>query len=210
MTTTLDLTVRVVAPWVRPAADLVDAFRKYPVANIGDAMDRLGLCDGGIASMWAGARFVGTALPILTTSGDNAAVIKALELIEPGDVVVVNGFGHTHRALVGDQLAQRFAAAGAVGAVIDGAIRDQAHIAELRYPVFARGANPAGPFKNGPGVIGEAVAVGGIVCAAGDIVAADADGVIVIPAQRAEEILGRVEAVAEHEAVLTAAVTRPY
>ncbi|WP_120520268.1 RraA family protein [Arthrobacter celericrescens] len=209
MATTLELTVRTAA-WTRPSRELVRAFEAFPVANIGDAMERIGIVDGRIGTVWAGARCVGAALPVLGAAGDNAAVIEALNYIEPGDVVVINGFGHEHRALVGEQLSQRFAAAGATGAVIDGYIRDRATIAEIKFPVFARGVTPAGPFKNGPGVIGEAVAIGGIVCAAGDIVAADDDGVVIIPQARAEEILELVKAVAAHEAEMTAEITSEY
>jgi regulator of RNase E activity RraA len=104
--------VRIAEPWRRTPADLVAALGGFPVANIGDAMERLGMCDGGIAAMWSGARAAGTALPVLTSSGDNAAVIEALEYAREGDLLVVNGFGHTHRAVVGDQLARRYAAQG--------------------------------------------------------------------------------------------------
>lgn len=209
MATTLELTVRK-AEWNRPPRELVQAFEQFPVAHIGDAMERLGLVDGQINPVWTGAHCVGSALTVLGAAGDNAAVIEALNYIQPGDVIVINGFGHEHRALIGEQLSQRFAAAGATGAIIDGYIRDRATIAEIKFPVFARGITPAGPFKNGPGVIGEPVAIGGIVCAAGDIVAADDDGVVVIPQARAAEILELAKAVSVHEAEMTAEVTRDY
>jgi regulator of RNase E activity RraA len=196
--------LRIAAPWRRTPADLVKALGAYPVANLGDAMERLGMCDGGLAAVWGGARAAGCALPVLTTSGDNAAVIEALEHAREGDLLVVNGFGHTHRALVGDQLARRYAARGVTGAVIDGAVRDRDEIAALRFPVWARAATPAGPFKNGPGVIGEPVAVGGVVATAGDVVVADGDGVIVVPAQRAADVLAAVREVVAHESRLHA------
>jgi regulator of RNase E activity RraA len=160
--------------------------------------------------VWSGARAAGTVLPVLTSSGDNAAVIEALEYARDGDLLVVNGFGHTHRALVGDQLARRYAAQGVTGAVIDGAVRDRDTIAALRFPVWARASSPAGPFKNGPGVIGEPVAVGGIVATAGDVVVADGDGVIVVPAARATAVLAAVRDVVAHEERLHAEVAAAY
>ena len=202
--------VRIAAPWPRTPADLVDALGGFPVANIGDAMERLGMCDGGIAAVWKGARAVGTVLPVLTSSGDNAAVIEALEYAREGDLLVVNGFGHTHRALVGDQLARRYAARGVTGAVIDGAVRDRDEIAALGFPVWARATTPAGPFKNGPGVIGEPVAVGGVVASAGDVVVADGAGVIVVPARRAAEVLDAAREVVAHESRLHAEVAASY
>jgi regulator of RNase E activity RraA len=95
---------------------------------------------------------------------------------------------------------------GAVGAVVDGYVRDRAIIEKLDIPVFARGLTPAGPFKNGPGTIGEPVTVGGVVVNHGDIVAADEDGVIVIPTHRADEALTAVKKIVAREAGLDAEV----
>lgn len=188
------------AEWLRPEPELLAAFREYPVANIGDAMGRLGIPDGGITPIWDGCAAVGAALPVLTVAGDNKAVIAALDHIRPGDFMVVNAFGFDGRAIMGDNLAQRFQAFGAVGAIIDGAARDRDIIRDLDFPVWARALTPAGPFKNGPGAIGSPVAIGGVVVNAGDIVAADGDGIIFIPLPRAREVLAEVAEVAALEA----------
>ncbi|WP_326806552.1 MULTISPECIES: RraA family protein [unclassified Streptomyces] len=198
--------VRVNTSWERVEGDVLDQFRAHSVANLGDALDRLNITDGGIAPIWNGATAVGTALPVLTVAGDNKAVITALEHILPGDMLVINAFGYEGRAIIGDNLAQRFAAFGAAGAVVDGYVRDAAIIEKLGVPVFARGLTPAGPFKNGPGTIGEPVAIGGVVVNPGDIVAADGDGVIVIPPHRAEEALKAVEEIVAREVALDAEV----
>lgn len=189
-----------VAEWERPDPALVAAFGEFPVANIGDAMDRLGIVDGGIAPIWPGAKAVGAALPILTTAGDNLAVIESLGLIQEGDLLMINAGGYDGRAILGDNLAQRFDVFGATGVVVDGYVRDRDTIAALRFPVFARGLTPAGPWKNGPGVVGEAVAIGGVVVHPGDIVAADSDGVAVIRPQRAHEVLATGREIARIEA----------
>ncbi|HEX6356403.1 RraA family protein [Actinophytocola sp.] len=198
--------VRVRAGWDRVDGQVLDQFREHSVANLGDALDRLNIVDGGIAPVWAGARAVGTALPVLTVAGDNKAVIAALDHIRPGDILVINAFGYDGRAIVGDNLAQRFALFGAAGAVIDGYVRDAAIIESLGVPIFARGRTPAGPFKNGPGTIGEPVAIGGVVVNPGDIVAADDDGVIVIPPHRAGEALRAVKEIVAREEGLDAEV----
>ncbi len=198
--------VRVTTGWERVDRHVLDQFREHSVANLGDALDRLNIVDGGIAPVWNGATAVGTALPVLTVAGDNKAVIAALEHIRPGDVLVINAFGYEGRAVIGDNLAQRFDVYGAAGAVVDGYVRDGTIIEKLGVPVFARGLTPAGPFKNGPGTIGEPVALGGVVVNPGDIVAADADGVIVIPPHRAEEALAAVKEIVAREADLDAEV----
>ncbi|MFG2342533.1 RraA family protein [Streptomyces phaeochromogenes] len=198
--------VRVAPAWDRPDQQVLQRFREHSVANLGDALDRLNIVDGGISPVWHGAKAVGTALPVLTVAGDNKAVIAALDHIRPGDIMVINAFGYDGRAIIGDNLAQRFDVFGAVGAVVDGYVRDGAIVEKLGVPVFARGLTPAGPFKNGPGTIGEPVALGGVVVNPGDIVVADDDGVIVIPPHRAEEALTAVEAIVAREADLDAEV----
>lgn len=202
--------VRISSSWDRPDRKWLSAFAAFPVANIGDAMERLSMCDAGIVPVSSNTDFVGFAFPVLVTAGDNAAVILSLDHIQPGDVMMINGLGHTDRALVGEQLTQRFQHAGAVAQVIDGAVRDRKVIESTGLPTFCRGTTPAGPYKNGPGVIGEPVAIGGVVCSAGDIVVGDADGIIVIPFWRAEAVLVAVQEVARREAAMTAEVTQNY
>ncbi|MCU5774835.1 RraA family protein [Erwiniaceae bacterium BAC15a-03b] len=202
--------IRISPLWNRPDKKWLSAFAAFPVANIGDAMERLSMCDAGIAPLNSGASFVGFAFPVLVTAGDNAAVIKALDYIQPGDVMMINGQGYIDRALVGEQLTQRFQHAGATAQVIDGAVRDRKVIESTGLATWCRGITPAGPYKNGPGVIGEPVAIGGVVCCAGDIVVGDDDGIIIIPFWRAETVLEAVREVARHEAEMTEEVTRKY
>ncbi|MFD3604398.1 RraA family protein, partial [Streptomyces sp. NPDC058656] len=127
--------VRVAPAWDRPDPQVLQRFREHSVANLGDALDRLNIVDGGISPVWHGAKAVGTALPVLTVAGDNKAVIAALDHIRPGDILVINAFGYDGRAIVGDNLAQRFDVFGAVGAVVDGYVRDGAIIEKLGVPV---------------------------------------------------------------------------
>lgn len=201
-----DTNITVAPAWRRPAEETLAAFERHSVANLGDALERLDIVDGGIAPIWHGARIVGSALPVLTVAGDNKAVIDALEHIQPGDVLVINAGGYCGRAILGDNLAQRFDLFGATGAIVDGFVRDRDIIETLRFPVFARGLTPAGPFKNGPGRIGAPVAIGGVVVSPGDIIVADADGVIAIPQARAQEALAAADAIVALEAAKDAEV----
>ncbi|MBF4588271.1 RraA family protein [Curtobacterium sp. VKM Ac-2887] len=192
-------TIRTATTIRRAPAELVDRFRAFPVANLGDAMDRIGIVDSGITPLWDGAAAVGSALPVQSVAGDNLALIEVLDRIQPGDFIAVNAAGYTDRAVMGDNLAQRFQAFGAVGAVVDGSARDRDVIRRFAFPVWSRGVSPAGPFKNGPGSIGSPIALGGVVVAAGDIIAADGDGLIVVPLERAEEVLAGAEEIARIE-----------
>lgn len=157
-------------------------------SSIVDSMDRLGSPDAGISAVWEGARLVGPALTVLTAAGDNRIVHAALDQAQPGEVIVINGFGDRTRALIGDLIAERAKSLGVAGFVIDGCVRDADAIRDLGLPVFARGVTPAGPYKNGPGEIGGAVAIGGVAVLAGDIVVADADGVAFVPRARLDVV----------------------
>jgi regulator of RNase E activity RraA/3-hydroxyisobutyrate dehydrogenase-like beta-hydroxyacid dehydrogenase len=169
--------------------ELLAAYEGLPTANIGDARDRLGLLDSGISPLWAGARAVGRALTVLTRAGDNQAIHEALRIAGPGDLIVVNGQGDTSRALIGELIAERAQARGVVGMVLDGAARDVEVLKEIGFPVWARAVTPAGPYKDGPGRVNVAVAIGGAVCRPGDLIVADGDGVAVLPAEEAESTL---------------------
>jgi regulator of RNase E activity RraA len=172
----------------------LDRFAALPVANVGDAMDRLGVVDSSIRAVWRGARVAGPAFTVEVAGGDNAGVHEAIGQIRPGQVLVVNGHGVTDRALIGELIAERLRKAGCVGMVLDGAVRDVDDLEELGFPAFAAGASPAGPYRNGPFRLGRPVAIGGVVVHPGDLVLGDSDGVAVVPADEADAVLARAEA----------------
>ncbi|GAA0998267.1 RraA family protein [Acrocarpospora macrocephala] len=196
------------ADFPRAPQALLDRFRTIPTANIGDAVDRLGVLDGGIQAVWPGARLIGSAYTIWTRAGDNLAIHQALGEARPGDVLVVNGGGDLSRALIGELIGGRAKAAGIAGFVIDGVVRDAEGLAAFQMPVFARGVSPAGPYKNGPARLATVVAVGGVAVAPGDIVVGDADGVVVVPLADAEHVATAAEAVRDHEDVKRAAIAQ--
>jgi regulator of RNase E activity RraA len=189
-------------PWERVHRDLLDRFAKAPAANIGDVFDRLLVMDGGIRPFTSSTRLVGTALPILTRAGDNLAIHRALDDAQPGDILVINGQSDLSRALIGDLIGEIMVNKGVLGAIIDGATRDAETLAAQGLVIFARAATPAGPCKNGPGVIGAPVAVGGVVVSPGDVIVADTDGVAVVPHDRVEWAADQVDQVIENEEAL--------
>jgi len=191
----------------RPGPALVDRLAKLPAANIGDAMQRLGVLDARIQAVWPGARLAGPALTIWTRAGDNLLIHQALSVVRPGDVIVVNGEGDETRALIGELIGARAKAAGAAGFVIDGAIRDADGLAGLGLPVFARASTPAGPYKNGPGHLHRTIAVGGVAVAPGDILIGDGDGVVAVPMAEAAEVAAAAERVAADEAAKWDSIT---
>ena len=178
---------------------LADALAAVPTSALGDGGDRLGFLDSDIKPMWTSAPIAGPAFTVLTRPGDNQAIHRALPLTRPGDVLVVAGGGETNRALIGELIAERAQLRGIAGMIIDGAIRDVNEIAHLGFPVWAKGVSPAGPFKSGPGRLRTTIAVAGAVCRHGDYIVADADGVLVVPADSAEQVLAAGRAVIADE-----------
>jgi RraA family protein len=183
----------------KPAPDLIEAFREAPTCIISDNLARLPGAVG-LRPFHRGGRLVGTAFTVRTRPGDNLAIHRALELVGPGDVIVVDGGGDETRALVGEIMKTIAEYRGAEGYVIHGAIRDVADIARSDFPMFARTAIHRGPYKSGPGEINVPVAIGGSVIAPGDIVVGDEDGVVSFPPSVAESLLAAVQAQIKREA----------
>ncbi|MEO3798478.1 methyltransferase [Nonomuraea sp. B1E8] len=194
--------VSIAPSWDRVVAEETHRLREVPAANVGDALQRMTVMDGGIRLVTERATLVGNALTVDVRSGDNLAIHRALDEARPGDVLVVNGHGDLTRALVGDLIGEIMVNAGVTGAVVDGAVRDVRALSGMGLTVYARAVTPAGPFKDGPGAIGVPVAVGGVVVAAGDVLVGDADGVVVIPRHRVREVVDAVSGIVEKEEVL--------
>lgn len=184
---------------------MIDAFRTAPTSVISDNLARLPGAVG-LRPFHRGGALVGTAFTVRTRSGDNLAIHKALELVEPGNVIVVDGGGDETRALVGEILLTIAQHRGAAGYVIDGAIRDVGAIAASDFPVFARAVIHRGPYKNGPGDINIPVCIGGSVIAPGDIVVGDEDGVVAFPQSAAPTLLEAVKAQIAREAATIAEI----
>ena len=184
----------------RPAAGLIARLAALPAANIGDAMERLGVADSAIQAIWPGAKLAGPAFTVWVATGDNRGIHESLAAARPGDVVVVAGGGDTSRALLGELIGERAISAGIAGFALDGAARDAEVLGEIGLPVFARATTPAGPYKNGPSRIAVPIAFGGVPVLPGDIVVGDSDGVVVVPRDQSERVADAAEAVFADEA----------
>jgi regulator of RNase E activity RraA len=110
--------------------------------------------------------------------GDNLMLHLALDLAEPGDVLVVDGGGELTKALVGELMMLWAVRRGLTGFVIDGAVREIAAYRDARFPCFAHGISARGPYKDGPGEINAVASLGGLAVAPGNIIIADEDGVV--------------------------------
>lgn len=171
-------------------------YRSAATAVISDNLQRLPGAVGLRAFHRIETTMVGRALTVQVAAGDNKLIHKALDVVEPGQVIVVDGGGETSRALIGEIMVAIARSRKVAGFVIDGAIRDSGAIGAGDFPVFARAAIHRGPYKHGPGAINVPVCVGGMVVNPGDIVVGDHDGVVAFPVAGADALL---EAVRAHE-----------
>lgn len=187
--------------YTRPDKALVELFRDIPVANIDDCMNRTAAVDGTIRPLNR-TPLLGTAFTVQVPEGDNLMFHKAMDLAQPGDVIVIDAGGDTNRAIFGGLMISYCKIRGLAGVIVDGAIRDYRELADMDFPVYAKGVTPNGPYKNGPGTIGETISFGGKVVRPGDIIVGDEDGIIIIKPEEAEQLAKAAQGVVAKEAAI--------
>lgn len=169
--------------------DQIARARGLPVANISDCMSRMTAGGPRLRPIHDKGSMAGPALTVRTRPGDNLMVHKALDLAQPGDVIVVDAGGDLTNAIIGE-LMQSYAIQNKLGGiVINGAIRDLDSLRAGSLPVYAAGVTHRGPYKDGPGEINVAVSFDGMVVEPGDLVIGDNDGILCIPFDQVEAVL---------------------
>ena len=174
----------------RPSRELVEKFRGLPSSNINDEMNRLFCMHDYMKLLNPGTavQLLGTAITVKAPIGDNLFFHEALDLAQPGDIIVVDGGSGCNRSLAGEIMMRFAQLKGIAGFVVDGCLRDLDGAETLTMPVYAKGVTPQGPFKFGPGEVNTPIACGGQVVFPGDILVGDKDGIVVIHRQDAEEV----------------------
>jgi RraA family protein len=174
------------APSLTPTS-IIKALEHVVVPHLSDNLARsVGIT--GLTRYNKTGKLIGTAFTVKCRPGDNLMIYKALTMLQPGHVLVIDGGGEPHNALVGELIKLHAQKHGCVGFVIDGAIRDVASFED--FPCYARSVIHRGPYKDGPGELNVPVSVGGQVINPGDIIVGDEDGVVNFPQADAEELLG--------------------
>jgi len=178
---------KIIRNFQRPAPALVELFRGIPSSNIGDIMYRLYNMQSDIKAYNPRIPLLGTAFTVKAPEGDNMFFHIAIEMAQPGDIIVVDAGGSSERSLCGEMMFNEAINKGIAGFIVNGCIRDTDCLATLDFPVYATGVTPQGPWKNGPGEINVSVCCGNQVVCPGDILVGDPDGVVVVhPADAAE------------------------
>lgn len=182
--------------------DLLEQARPFPAATLLEASARKGALPSGIKPVWPGARIVGRALTVQSPPCDNLWLHRAIYAARPGEVLVVHTGDYYEAGYWGEIMACAAQQRGIAGLVIDACVRDRDMLEDFGFPVFARGLCIRGTGKDiqARGSIAAPVTIGGVTVHTGDLVVADADGVMVLQADEVAETLTRAQAREDKEA----------
>jgi 4-hydroxy-4-methyl-2-oxoglutarate aldolase len=187
----------------KPSQEQIDGFKNIPTGFICDALNGYAALDPSIKPLSIPGKkvkqIVGPALTVFSGAADVLGMAIALSEIQPGDIVVNGVSGFQGTAAVGDRIAGMIKNNGGVGLVTDGPMRDLDGIIETELDCFCTGLNPNSPFNSGPAKIGFPINIGGTTVSSGDIIVADSDGVTVVPFDKIDEVLEKLDRIIEVE-----------
>ena len=185
----------------RADASTVDGLGAAGAATVHEAIGRRGYLGPDLEARLSGARIGGSAVTVLSHPGDNGMVHAAVEVCQPGDVLVVANTAPSTHGMFGDLLATSLQVRGVRGLVVDAGIRDLTDLREMGFPVWSGHVSCQGTVKSTPGSVNVPIAIGGVTIEPGDVICADDDGVVVVPRAEAAWALEQSQARLSREEV---------
>ena len=185
----------------RADPDVIAGLGDAGTATVHEAIGRRGYLGPDLRPIQHGTRVAGSAVTVLSHPGDNIMIHAAVEVCEPGDLLVVTNTAPSTHGMFGDLLASSLMAHGVVGLVMDAGVRDTLDLRAMGFAVWSRHVSCEGTVKNTPGSVNVPISINGVIIEPGDVVCADDDGVVAVPRTEADWALEQSNARLENETV---------